>query len=82
MISVLVSLVVSFGSWLRTRAALQLELLALRHQLQVLNRARPRRLRLATDAPISRGVEPPTNGRIVAIPEVGGLHHRYGRRAA
>src|SRR5262245_38747604 len=48
MISVLASLVVSFGSWLRSRAALQLELLALRHQLQVLNRSRPHRLRLAT----------------------------------
>ena len=30
------------------RAALQLEILALRHQLQVLQRTRPRRLRLAT----------------------------------
>src|SRR5262249_34089221 len=40
MISVLVSLVASFGSWLRSRAALQLELIALRHQLQVLNRVR------------------------------------------
>src|SRR5262245_43033538 len=44
MISVLVSLVVSFGGWFRSRAALQLELLTLRHQLQVLNRSRPRRL--------------------------------------
>jgi len=33
MISVLVSMLVSFGSWLRSRAALQLELLALRYQL-------------------------------------------------
>jgi putative transposase len=39
-------------------------------------------LSLNKDAPISRGVEPPTNGNIVAIPEVGGLHHRYERRAA
>ena len=31
-----------------SRAALQLEILALRHQLQVLQRTRPRRLRLAT----------------------------------
>jgi putative transposase len=50
MISVLVSLVASFGSWVRSRAALQLELLALRHQLQVLNRSRPQRLQLATAA--------------------------------
>jgi transposase InsO family protein len=26
--------------------------------------------------------DPPTLGRIIAIPEVGGLHHRYERRAA
>jgi hypothetical protein len=32
----------------RSRAALQLEVLALRHQLQVLHRTRPRRPRLAT----------------------------------
>jgi putative transposase len=31
---------------LRDRAALQLEILALRHQLHVLNRSRPQRLRL------------------------------------
>jgi hypothetical protein len=31
----------------RSRAALHLEVLALRHQLQVLERSRPRRLRLA-----------------------------------
>ena len=34
-------------TWARSRAALQLEVLALRHQLQVLQRTRPRRLRLA-----------------------------------
>jgi putative transposase len=34
-------------SMARSRAALQLEVLALRHQLQVLQRTRPRRLRLA-----------------------------------
>jgi putative transposase len=38
----------SARSWLRSRATLQLELLALRHQLQVLNRSRSRRLRLTT----------------------------------
>jgi hypothetical protein len=30
----------------------------------------------------SRVVQPPELGRIVAIPQVGGLHHRYERRAA
>src|SRR6202158_5510309 len=47
MMSVLVSLLLTFRTWARSRAALQLEVLALRHQLQVLQRTRPRRLRLA-----------------------------------
>jgi hypothetical protein len=33
------------------------------------------------DAPVSRPVEPPTHGKIVALPRVGGLHHRYLRAA-
>src|SRR5207245_4792884 len=48
MISVLVSLFLWLRSYRRSRGALQLEVLALRHQLQVLNRSRPRRLRLVT----------------------------------
>jgi putative transposase len=48
MISVLLSMILSVRSWLRSRAELQLELLALRHQLYVLNRSRPRRLQLVT----------------------------------
>jgi putative transposase len=39
-------------------------------------------LALDKDAPIPRSVMPPAEGDIVAIPEVGGLHHRYERRAA
>jgi putative transposase len=39
-------------------------------------------LALDKDAPLSRPVAPPADGRIVAIPHVGGLHHRYERRAA
>jgi transposase InsO family protein len=39
-------------------------------------------LSLAKDAPQSRPVQGPEVGRIVAIPQVGGLHHRYERRAA
>jgi hypothetical protein len=39
-------------------------------------------LALAKDAPAPRRVQPPTEGRVVAFPEVGGLHHRYERRAA
>ena len=34
------------------------------------------------DAPLPRPVASLTDGEIVAIPHVGGLHHRYERRAA
>jgi transposase InsO family protein len=46
MISVLVSLLQTVRGLARSRAALHLEVLALRHQLQVIQRSRPRRLRL------------------------------------
>ena len=39
-------------------------------------------LSLAKDTPEPRPVQPPELGRIVAIPQVGGLHHRYEWRAA
>ena len=39
-------------------------------------------LALGKDTPSRRLVTPPSAGRIVAIPEVGGLHHRYDRGAA
>ena len=39
-------------------------------------------LALAKDAPEPRPVEPREFGRVVALPQVGGLHHRYARRAA
>jgi hypothetical protein len=44
--SVIVSLLLTLRASLRDRAALQLEILALRHQLQVVNRSRRQRLRL------------------------------------
>jgi transposase InsO family protein len=37
---------------------------------------------LDDNSPIPREVEPPERGPIVRTPLVGGLHHRYGRRAA
>ena len=39
-------------------------------------------LSLAKDTPETRAVQPPELGRVVAIAEVSGLHHRYERRAA
>src|SRR5580765_7620945 len=46
MTSVFLAVLQTLRTWAHTRAALQLEILALRHQLQVLQRTRPRRLRL------------------------------------
>jgi transposase InsO family protein len=39
-------------------------------------------LSLAKDSPEPRAIQPPEMGSVVAIPQVGGLHHRYERRAA
>ena len=39
-------------------------------------------LSLDKDAPDVRPIQRPEVGTIVALPEVGGLHHRYVRRAA
>jgi hypothetical protein len=39
-------------------------------------------LSLGKDAPSPRVVQPPGTGEVVEIPQVGGLHHRYERRAA
>ena len=39
-------------------------------------------LSLTKDAPTPRRVQSVTEGDVVAFPEVGGLHHRYERRAA
>jgi transposase InsO family protein len=39
-------------------------------------------LSLDKDCPETRPIHPPTAGKIVAFLEVGGLHHRYERRAA
>jgi putative transposase len=39
-------------------------------------------LSLDKDCPEPRPIHLPTAGNIIAFPEVGGLHHRYERRAA
>jgi hypothetical protein len=55
--SILSAIVSLFAFRFRSRASLEVELIAVHHQLAVLRRQRP-------------------------FPEVGGLHHRYERRAA
>jgi hypothetical protein len=39
-------------------------------------------LSLGKDTPVGRPVQPAGGGKIVAFPQVGGLHHRYERLAA
>lgn len=38
-------------------------------------------LSLGRNAPVPRRVEHPSEGKVIAIPQVGGLHHRYTRAA-
>jgi hypothetical protein len=94
MLALLLNLFATLRSALRTRAELALENLALRQQLAALHLLRILKsyfdyyhrsrthLSLGKDAPEPRDVQPPSLGKIVALPEVGGLHHRYERRAA
>ncbi len=81
-----------------SRATVRLENIALRQQVAVLKRERPRpRLHSLDrvfwvflsrlwprwkDAPEGRSVQPCSTGKIVAFPQVGGLHHRVERLAA
>ena len=51
-----------------------------REHARYYNADRPH-MSLAGDAPLRRPVEPPAVGRVVALPRVGGLHHRYARAA-
>ena len=39
-------------------------------------------LSLEKDSPEPRSNQPPAMGPVVAVPQVGGLHHRYERHAA
>jgi putative transposase len=52
-----------------------------RGHMSYYNEDRPH-MALEGDAPVSRAVEPPRGGRLVGLPRVGGLHHRYARKAA
>jgi transposase InsO family protein len=53
----------------------------LRAYVAYYNADRPH-MSLRGDAPMRRDVEPPSMGRVVAMPKLGGLHHRYTRIAA
>src|SRR5438876_10239931 len=52
----------------------------LRSYLAYYNATRPHQA-LHNNSPRPREVQTPAGGRIVAIPQVGGLHHRYQRAA-
>jgi hypothetical protein len=83
--SVLISLLAMLCGVVRSRAALHLEVLALRHQLQVLQRSRPRRLHLAkTDrwlwAWLSRSWSGWRTALVIVKPETVLVWHRQGFR--
>ena len=52
----------------------------MRAYLAYYNSSRPHQA-LENNSPVPREVQPPSRGRIRAVPEVGGLHHRYQRVA-
>ena len=53
----------------------------LREYATYYNEDRPH-MSLDGDAPARREIEPPENGKVVALARLGGLHHRYSRVAA
>jgi hypothetical protein len=52
----------------------------LREYFHYYNQVRPHQS-LARNAPMPREIEPPAKGKIISLPQVGGLHHRYLRAA-
>jgi transposase InsO family protein len=54
---------------------------AVRAYARSYNADRPH-MSLDGDAPSGRAVELPENGKVIALPRLGGLHHRYVRRAS
>jgi putative transposase len=82
---VLISLLTMLSDCGRSRVALQLELLALRHQLRVLKRSRGRRLRLACLdrllwASLSRTWSGWRDALVIVTPETVIAWHRRGFR--
>ena len=53
----------------------------LSHYLAYYHQDRTHRF-LDQDCPIPRPIESPDQGNIIALPRLGGLHHRYTRQAA
>jgi putative transposase len=83
--SVLISLLATLRGLMRSRAGLHLEVLALRHQLQVLQRSRPPRLRLANAdrwlwAWLSRAWAGWRTAVVIVKPETVIAWHRQGFR--
>jgi len=52
----------------------------LREYFAYYNEVRPHQS-LELNAPVAREVELPAKGKIISLPQVGGLHHRYLRAA-
>lgn len=52
----------------------------LREYIAYYNEVRPHQS-LEMNAPVAREVEPLAKGKVISLPQVGGLHHRYLRAA-
>ena len=92
MVAVLSALLAGFATNFRSRLALQLEILALRHQLAIYQRTVKRpRIRpgdrmvwswLSRRWAMWREAGPSDRGRVVEFPDIRGLDHHYERLAA
>jgi hypothetical protein len=89
MLPVISALLAFIAGLFHSRVSLCLEHLASQHQLAVYKQTvhRPRlrpthRLFWAWLSRLPRPIQRPGDGSIREIPEVGGLHHHYERRAA
>jgi len=57
------------------------DLLATRRVFEKYNWSRTHLL-LEMNSPATRPVQTPDQGKVMSVPQVGGIHHRYERRAA